>query len=345
MNRKTVLSVAKYLIGLGLGIGIFYLALSGLNLDELWQAISGARFQFLALSLGITLVANLLRAYRWKQLLHATGHDASLPKAFASLMVGYLVNFGVPRLGEVARCTLLMRSSKVPFATAVGTVVSERLIDVLTLLVLMLLLLATGAGALANLLAQADFASKVPATSVLIGVALIGVGVLLGLWFFRKQILAIPALKPLLGFAMQLWQSVLSVRNVSNPWTFIGATILIWACYMFGMYYIFPALHQDASQSLYFSFVLLIMSAIGMAIPLPGGVGSYHSAIIFAFWAYGFTKADGQVFAVVSHTSQIVLYIVGGFASYLYLLFSDRNPAATQSVASAPEDPGKSVSA
>lgn len=326
MKRATVLSIVKYVVGLALGGAIFYLALRGLNVQTLLEKLRGARYEFWALSLGITLLANLLRAYRWRQLIQATGHDANLGKAFAALMVGYLVNFGVPRLGEVARCTLLMRSSKVPFATAIGTVVSERLIDVLTLLVLMLALAATGASALLNLLGQADFASKIPHTNVFIGVALIGTGVLLGLWFFRKQLLVMPALQPVIKFLLQLWQSIISVRKVGNPLAFIVATLLIWLCYMLSMYYIFPALNFDSTQSLYFSFVLLIMSAIGMAIPLPGGLGSYHSAIVFAFVAYGFPTEEGQVFAVVSHAFQMALYIVGGFICYLYLLFA--NPEA-----------------
>lgn len=137
--KKTILSVLKYCLLLGVGIALLLLAFKGVDLKRTFSEIKETNLWWLGLSVLVSLFAFVSRAYRWNLLIEPLGYKPSLKNTTAALLVGYLANFAVPRLGEVSRCGALTTAEKVPFEMLLGTVIVERVIDVLSLLLIIIL--------------------------------------------------------------------------------------------------------------------------------------------------------------------------------------------------------------
>src|ERR1041385_8155392 len=132
MGRHTVTRVVLFL---GIGALLFWLVLQGQNVPALREKLSHARWQWAALSLVLAIGANLIRAARWNLLIHPLGHRPRLAITFGAVVVGYMANLALPRLGEVTRCAVVSRYENIPMEKLLGTVVTERLCDVFTILI------------------------------------------------------------------------------------------------------------------------------------------------------------------------------------------------------------------
>ena len=138
MNKK-LYSLIKYGILLGVGAGLLYLAFKKVNINETIDKIKNANLLWVTLSVIASLIAFFSRAIRWNLLIHPLGYKPKVMNTSTALMIGYLANLAIPRLGEVTRCGTLTQSEKIPFEKLIGTVITERIIDVLSLLACMIL--------------------------------------------------------------------------------------------------------------------------------------------------------------------------------------------------------------
>lgn len=326
MNPRLAAAL-RYLIGLALGAVLLYLAFDNVSWNEVRQTIFQVHPGFLAASLAVNLYSHWLRAWRWNMLLEANDQRVPTSHSFAAVLFGYMVNYAVPRLGEVSRCTILLRSDRVPLVTSGGTVVTERAIDVLMLLafvgVVFLLEFDRLLAVLAPVFAARGGASAfnwfwlaLPAALALAAAAL--------LYVFRARWqdhrLAQAALRLLSG----LWRAASSVFRLRKPWLFALLSLLIWAGYTLSSWLAMQALPVTQGLSLYLAFVIMAMGGIGMAIPSPGGVGSFHSAITYTFVMFGLPQASGVALGLLIHTPQLLVVSVSGGISYFYLALKSR---------------------
>lgn len=316
MTRDQLLSVAKYVLGLGLGGVLFYLAFKDLSWATLSRSVANVNAWWLAGGLAAMVAAHVLRALRWQQLLAAAGTPVSVVHCFHALMAGYLVNYAVPRLGEVTRCTLISRADRVPIAAGVGTVVTERVLDVLVLLALLGVLVVAEAKAAAQLLGGALTAwDELSITQVLVALGVAAVLIGLG-WAARRW--AWPRIRHhafvarVGGFLGQLWDSMMSVRRIERPWLFALSTIGIWVGYALNTWMVVSALPEFGDVSLYVGAFLMAVGAIGMSLPVPGGIGSYHALIVLGVVMQGFSREGGQEAALLLHTSGLVVNVALG---------------------------------
>ena len=137
--HKPLLSIIKYLFLLAVAGGLLYLAFRGVDLNKMVKSIAEANYGWLSVSVIVSLVAFVSRAYRWNLLIEPLGYEPKLSSTGYSLMVGYLANLAVPRLGEVSRCGSLSKAEKIPFNSLLGTVIVERVMDVICLIICLLL--------------------------------------------------------------------------------------------------------------------------------------------------------------------------------------------------------------
>jgi uncharacterized protein (TIRG00374 family) len=320
-------SILLYVVGAGLGGSLLYLALRKADFGELWQMLGQASIWPLLGALVVVTLSHWLRATRWSQLLAASGYPVQHPRTFAALMFGYLVNYAVPRLGEVSRCSMLIKTNRTPLATSAGTVVTERLIDVLTLGLFM------GAVLLMELQTLAGFfsAAKNPLENLNLTYLYLLAGLLLvmglALWRLRKRLLRLPGVTKLAAFLGKLIDGLLSIRHLKRPALFIFYSLAIWGGYVLSTWLFLLAFPQTAGASLWLAVILNTMGAVGMALPVPGGLGPYHAAITYTLVLYGYTESQGANLALVMHTSQLVINILMGAVSYGYLLFQQPSEA------------------
>ncbi len=315
---------------------LLYLALQGVDFQEVGRALREADYRWIV-PLGVaTLLSHLLRAWRWQVLLEALPDEddrpepkrVSLKTAFYSLMIGYMVNYAAPRLGEVVRTANLSAREKLPFSGVLGTVVVERLLDALVLALGVLsafFLLLDRSDTLQELFLDPmmEQLGRLPALALL-GV-LIGVTVLLWLlfrsllrqsesWaalFWKKRVRPV-----LVSFKDGLATVLRSPRRV----VLVVSTTAIWACYLLMAYlpFVMFGMASTYDLSMLDGWSIMMLGAVGVAIPSPGGVGSYHYIVIKTLvFLYGVAEAEAAAYAVFVHGGQLVLYAVVGFLCIL----------------------------
>lgn len=280
--------------------------------DFIWKTWERSNKWFLGVMALIAMLSHLLRAYRWQMLLQATGNKVRLGYSFLSLMVGYLVNLGVPRGGEISRCYNLLKLENTPVETSFGTVVAERVIDVICLIILIAISFIVEWNKLFAFIDSLPFAENSSSIFKWLGIAGIGFVIIGGvIYFFRKN-------EKLRKIVAGFKQGLLSVFRLERSINFIVLSILIWVMYFVMSYFVILAFPE--TESLGFSAVLTLfaMGAIAMAVPLPGGAGSYHTIVPLGLvLLYGLPKGDAVAFVFIFHAWQTFIMIVGGVVSLI----------------------------
>lgn len=322
---------------------LLWLALRGLEARALREALATADYRWLLPLVGTLLAAHLLRAWRWTMLLDGLPPQAGTrrlrtPFAFAAVMIGYMVNYGAPRLGEVVRTTLGARRSGRSFSTVLGTVVLERLLDVLMLglgLLTVPLVLGDRLAALAALF-QPPGSRPLPGfggVMIWIVLALLAIGVaVIGWRLVRPWIATRPEaswwhqrLMPLVrGFR----DGLATLRTSPHRLGLVATTLAIWGLYAVAAWLPFMLLRSAAPLALtpLDAWAIMLIGSLGMIVPTPGGAGSYHYVTIQTLGLlYGMATVEAQIYAVFSHGAQLVLYAATGAVCLVLLAWRDRS--------------------
>lgn len=281
MNKK-IISVLQYLFFLGLGVFIVWWSLHQIP-DKKWgefkHSLETANYWLLIPVFLILSLSHILRALRWRILMHPMGYDPSILNCFFAVMIGYLANLAVPRLGEVLKCTILAKYEKVPAEKLIGTIVAERAVDVISLGIIFLLALISQfdvVGEFANQLFKQVFQNSSGhfswvKLSIVLGI--LGAGfIALKVWFNQFAHLKIVILfkKILRG----IWEGLSSIGKLKQKKLFIFYSISIWTLYILGTWVGLQATEGTANLGIQHALSALAFASIGMIIT-PGGIGAY----------------------------------------------------------------------
>ncbi len=323
LTTKNLLSFLKILFSLGLAAFLFwYLYKDGFS--GTLEQMKEVKYQWIALSLCIGIISHLLRAYRWKMLIEPTGHNPTFLRSLSALFIGYLVNLAVPRLGEISRCLVLKRTDQVPVTSSLGTVVSERVLDVLSLLIIIGITFIIEFQKLSGFF-QDLFTEKFSGIYQLLiqnlhypGALLL---ILILLWYLLKgKIVRSKSWGKLKTFVSQIWVGFISITRLKNPGAFWIATVGIWAMYYLMSFVVFQSMESTAHLGWRAGLALLVMGGLGMSAPVQGGIGAYHILVAGVLIYYGVSKEDGLSFAFLLHSSQMVLIVLAGMISVAMVL-------------------------
>ena len=258
-------------------------------------------------------------------MLQPLGHSISFKNSFAAVMIGYVVNFAIPRGGELSRCGVATRYEKVPFATALGTVITERIVDLLLMLVLFFITLAVQFKELTGLTRQyvTDPLSQKLATNQNLFYFLIVAGVLfvVALFVFRKKITGLLTGK--MGSMLKNFGSGLrSVKDVKNPGLYMFQSFLIWFCYFLSLYVCFWCFDETKTLGLKPALSVLLFGTLGVAIS-PGGIGAYQiiSTQVLLFYAVPSSVSISFPW-IVWGSGFIAIIIIGGLCFLLLPLLN-----------------------
>ena len=309
-----------------LGGGLLWLALRGVDLSTVRDALAEAQWGWLVPLLAAMIGSHALRAWRWKLMLGAMPgphRPVSFGDAFASLLVGYLVNQAAPRLGEFARAGNLASRTDHSFAGVFGTVVAERVLDVLTLGVALLsvvLLFGSRVSAIAERFAANTAAALegLPVSGTVIGVALVASGALvLALGWLAVTRGGDRVRGVVAGFRDGLG-SLLRVRQRLG---LVLTTLGIWALYAVMSYIPLVMLGLAGTYDLGIvdAWAVMNLGAVGMSLPSPGGTGSYHYiAVQTLVLLLGVAQAPAATYALLTHAAQLVLLCLLGVAALVW---------------------------
>lgn len=280
---------------------------------------------FLFLSAFLAVLSHFIRAARWQIVLKPLGYSFSILSSFIAVILSYFINLIIPRGGELSRCVTLYRLEKVPVKTSLGTVIAERVVDLVFLLLcigsVFLLELDKFLNFFAQLEPQNDSKGAIITPSYLkyyfIGAVII-IGTIGIFYISKNRGFYLRVLVKTKDFLMGLKDGLLSIFRLEQKMLFIFYSFLIWACYYFMAYTVFLAYPETARLGLDAALTIFVLGGIAMAIPLPGGTGSYHLLVskgLLLFYAIPEHSAIG--FATIFHGWQTMVVIVFGIICFI----------------------------
>lgn len=323
-----VKTTIKYLATLVIGILLLWYFISRQKPEDIQQARHAfviADYFWVVLTIVIALIEKVLRAHRWNILMEPLGNTPPLRNTFLAVMVGYCANVFAPRMGEVSRCAILNQTDKVPLNTSFGTVVTERIIDFICLLVLIGVSLMVSFKSISEVLGK-TLMEKVSSTGGLLSqwwwvLVLTGILSIAGLFFLysRREYLKKKSLFiKIRDFATGLWYGVMSVRRIRKKFQFCLLTVLIWLCYFLMTYFAFLALPSTAGLGVSAGLIILVVGGLGMSAPVQAGIGAFHFFVSTTLAnVYHVDKGGALSYAFLVHTSQTLTVLVIGLISFI----------------------------
>ena len=321
---KKLFSFLKYILLLGVSAFLMWYALKELDFEKMWAELQNANYGWVALSLLMGVVAYLSRAYRWQMQIKPTGYHPSLHNTYNAMMVGYIANLVLPRMGEVVRCSMLRRSDGLPVNKGFGTVIAERFVDMLMLLVAISLTLLIEFSEIKDFLWEllsskySNLEQTINSLYWLAGLMLaISIVILfVGLRYLNK-LRQNSYFQKASQFVKGMLQGVFSITKLDNQAAFWGHTVFVWLMYYGMSLVVFYALPATSSLSYGAALSVLVVGSLGMAAPVQGGVGVYHLLVQSALLLYGVPKEAGMAYALLAHTSQTLLVVIMGVLSFI----------------------------
>ncbi len=312
----------KYLAFLFLAIILLHFSFKGVEWNDFLSGLQSCNWWWIIASMAIGITGFLFRALRWRILLQAINREITLRETFDGVNIGYITNFVFPRAGEVARCGVVAKTRKVTFEKSLGTVVLERSLDMVCLLLWMFLLLVFkwdefGSFMQTEILQPLLGKFNTLAWPVAI-LCLLAAATFAGLWLFRQRLAKVKIVGRIMHVLKGLLDGVFSAFRMQQKWLFLLYTLLIWLTYWLTSLttiYAFPQVgHLGGTDALF----LMIVGGLGWVVPVQGGLGAYHFIVSLALAnVYGIAQATGVVFATISHEAQALVMILCGAVSLL----------------------------
>jgi hypothetical protein len=321
---KNLKSIIKVLLSLGLGVGIiiwFWSSMSENDKAQTIDAFKRANYFWVLLAPFIGFLANFLRTQRWILLLRPLNYNPSYANTFYSVMLMYFFNLFVPRLGEIMRCTILAKYEDVPVEKSLGTMVTERIVDVLCLGVVFLLVILFLGKENYDILrasfneATAGFGDNIIFTIVkyAIPILLIVAAILFSWYYIRKngmdklQILIRSKIKSLLS-------SVFSIKDIKEKPQFVLLTVAMWIAYLLMFYVNYMALPETKSLPFFSALVCLLFGSFAVILT-PGGIGVYPIVIQLVLVTFKVNPSIALALGMLSWSVQTLGVLVGGMLS------------------------------
>ena len=321
MNKKTSKTL-WYVVFLALGVALLWFSFRNIDLSQLWTDIKSAKYSWMLLSLACLAISLFFRALRWNIQIEALGYKTRASSTYGAVLIAYLANCIFPRLGEVVRCSVLKRKENIPFDKTLGSVISERIIDLLVLFGLAFLVIVFQWKLLGSLVTS----WMMPLLNKLINNVLLGIVVILA--GIAGIVLLIKIIKRNKKIA-SLWHGFLdgikSVVTMKKKWRFVLYTLGVWGFYIVMTWLPFYMLPETSHLGLVEAITLLGIATLGVVAPVPGGIGTYHFiAITLLSGFYGISEQVAGSFAAINHGSQMIFYLITGVIAYVVMFFIDK---------------------
>ncbi|MBQ1929820.1 MAG: flippase-like domain-containing protein [Bacteroidales bacterium] len=322
-NKKSkVASVVKYLALLALAGVLLYFSFRGVKWSDFIEGLKNCNWVWIVVSMAVGVLGFLARALRWRLLMLPLNKEITNREAFDGVNVAYLTNFAFPRAGEVARCGVMAKTGKISFEGALGTVVLERVVDLLTLIIWVLVVLLVrwqefGSFMKENLFEplMGKFSSAIVPIAIIVAVLALG-GFLL--WYYRESIIKNRIFAKIYGIISGLKDGLLTAFKMERKGLFFLYTLLLWGTYWLTSMCTILAFPQVSSLNAVDALFLMVIGGLGWVVPVQGGLGAYHYIVSLTLAAvYSIPQVTGVIFATISHEAQALTMIVCGLLSFI----------------------------
>ena len=320
---RKMISFLKFSLPLLLGLVLLFYAFKNIQLDDFLSKLDQTRYEWVIGSMLLSSLAYVSRAYRWQLLLRAADQKVSTFRLTLAVFVGYLANLAFPRLGEVVRCAVLKKTNHIPVSLSIGTVVTERIIDSLVLLFFLIIALLLEFDLIVTYFENIFSIYHIPLDGLLYAaLTLLMIFSILVLVILRTHT---PLSQRTKKMASEVLKGILTIKSIQSKSLFLITTTVMWLTYFLMSYMIFFALEETSSLSLTAGFMLLVSGGIALALPVQGGIGTYHAMIAMMLGLYGIENTTGLFLATLLHSSQILSVVIFGGISLVITLGIEKN--------------------
>ncbi len=344
--KKSIYNGLQFLIFLGTGLFILFLVFQYQNaafleecshrgipeaecslIGKLVDDFRGADFFWINLVLLSFLISNVSRTIKWKMLLKPLGYKPKFMNSFLSILVGYFANLGLPRMGEIIRAGILSKYENLPPEKVMGTIVVDRIVDVFCLGLAFGLALFFEYKKLWTFLTDRPEIAGTESNYNWLWIYAVALAILalLALVFYKRMV-QVPLFRKVLNLLKGLWDGVQSVRHLEKPWLFVFHSLNIWFLYFLMTWLGFKAFNPTSHLGLEAALTVFVFGSLGVAIPSPGGMGTFHALVIIALTMfYSINSNDAfSVANIIFFSVSIGFNILLGLASLILLPILNR---------------------
>lgn len=304
---------------LSIGAMLLYLSLHKLEIKQITETIYKGNFLLVIPVLFISIIVYFFRVLRWELLFRQINQDIPKSNLSIALCIGYLVNFAIPRLGEVTRCAILKKLNKTPINQSFTTVIFERTIDVITLLIISILAIIL------------EYANHTSLLKSFINFDLIPTNQVIGLLIaFATLIIFVVYLiykteNKVKTWLQGFWISIKMLAKIKSIFLFSIYTICIWICYFLMTYLWFFTFTESSNLSYYMAFQIMIVGSFVRSIPLQAGsAGAYHYGVSQAFILLGISSITANALAIIIHGFQTIFTFIIGSLAYMAFVYKSK---------------------
>jgi uncharacterized protein (TIRG00374 family) len=330
MNSKIINSI-KYSLFSGTAILLLYLVFRGQDFVKIGHELAKANYYWVGVSLLLALIGYAIRAYRWNLLIEPLGYKPAFKNSFFAVAIGYFANIAIPRIGELSRCGALNKTEKVPVDKLFATVIIERSVDLISLLILMGILLVCKFSFFGNFFEKVVINPLYQKfnihhiSGIVVFFFIIFLCSLVFLAFYFKDFLKKNKLiVKTYHFAKGILDGLLSVRKMQQKWMFVFLSALIWFIYLLMSYVIFFTIPATSNLTLIDAMFILVAGGLGQVAPVQNGFGVFHGIVASALLLYGISFDDGLLYAIIGHESGTIFMIVMGIIAMIYMFFANK---------------------
>ncbi|MFC2121413.1 lysylphosphatidylglycerol synthase transmembrane domain-containing protein [Bacteroidota bacterium] len=299
------------------------------QIKELWAALKSINYFWIIISFCLAILSHVIRALRWNMLIEPLGKKPEFLNTFLSVLIMYLANFALPRMGEVSRCGVLKKYENVSFTKLLGTVLVERSVDFLILVLLFVIVFFTQLAVLQEFVqnySKTHGAFVDTITSKFFYLYVIGLFGVFAIVFYmlRKRFSGSWVFTKVNKIINDFSEGLKSILKMKKKGLFLLYTFLIYLLYFLMTYVVFFCFDFSKDLSLSVALTIVVMGSIGMIV-MQGGIGAYHFLVMETLFIYGIDKFDGKLFALVMHGGNTIGMVIIGFIALIILPIYNRN--------------------
>lgn len=319
-SKNPLKSILTIVISLAFAGFFLWFALKGLDFKVIQKSLSKANYWWVLFAACFGIAAYWFRAIRWNLMLEPMGHQISNSNSLWSISFGYLMNLTIPRSGEVARATALYGVERIPVDQSFGTIILERVVDLVCMLCFLGLTLIFKGDVISSVYESSGADFNPNKIFFIIGVLLLGAVLF---FMFKKRLANVPVLDKIIKFIDGILDGLTSVFKLKQKGKFILYTIGIWVSYYFAAYLVCFALPETSDFTFDDGFLILVVGTFGMIIPASGGIGAFNLAMKYGFMALFISMGKsgelggevGLTYSFISLPLQICIMLVMGLIS------------------------------
>ena len=316
---KTRNIIINTLLSLALGIFLLYIVFNNIDLDLFLDRLDNLDYSWIYLSMFISIFEHIVRGYRWNLLMQTKKTNLSTYITTHILIVSYFFALFIPRFNDFVRCYLISKTNKVKISSSLGTVVSERIFDLISLLIISLLFFVIEFDLFVNFFSTYILTNISFDLYYLLLVFIVITIIISFLFYLNKN-------SNLFSSKFSEFKSgVFSITKIYKNKKFLFSTLILWIIYFLMGYVIFFSLDETSSLGINSGIAVLVAGSLGMIVPVNAGIGAYHFLVASILLSYNLNYETGLFFATILHTSQIICLAVLGIISSLILFFKIRS--------------------